>query len=138
MNIEIRKIASESAKLAAELEKRCFSEPWSEKAILEEAERGYFVVVKLGDLAILTEMYLFHTGMEAVKCSVSTDICIYLYHIGAVSKCGVICSDRIAGNVSSADSTVGGNNYALLRFFIQIHWHRSISSDNIIQWYYII
>ena len=43
MNVEIRKIDSESAKLAAELEKLCFSEPWSEKAILEEAERGFFV-----------------------------------------------------------------------------------------------
>ena len=43
MNIEIRKIDAESAHFAAELEKRCFSEPWSEKAILEEAERGFFV-----------------------------------------------------------------------------------------------
>ena len=43
MNVEIRKIDAESAKLAAELEKLCFSEPWSEKAILEEAERGFFV-----------------------------------------------------------------------------------------------
>ena len=43
MNVEIRKIDSESAKLAAELEKLCFSEPWSEKAILEEAERGFFI-----------------------------------------------------------------------------------------------
>ena len=43
MNIEIRKIDAEGAKCAAELEKLCFSEPWSEKAILEEAERGFFV-----------------------------------------------------------------------------------------------
>jgi ribosomal-protein-alanine N-acetyltransferase len=43
MNIEIRKIDADSAKLAAELEKMCFSEPWSEKAILEEAERGFCV-----------------------------------------------------------------------------------------------
>jgi ribosomal-protein-alanine N-acetyltransferase len=43
MNIEIRKIDAESAKCAAKLEKLCFSEPWSEKAILEEAERGFFV-----------------------------------------------------------------------------------------------
>ena len=42
MNIEIRRIDAESAKCAAELEKLCFSEPWSEKAILEEAERGFF------------------------------------------------------------------------------------------------
>jgi ribosomal-protein-alanine N-acetyltransferase len=43
MNIEIRRIDEEGAKCAAELEKLCFSEPWSEKAILEEAERGFFV-----------------------------------------------------------------------------------------------
>ena len=43
MNIEIRKIDAESAACAAELEKICFSEPWSEKAILEEAERGFFI-----------------------------------------------------------------------------------------------
>ncbi|MBQ8449010.1 MAG: ribosomal protein S18-alanine N-acetyltransferase [Clostridia bacterium] len=48
MNIEIRKIDAESAKLAAGLEKLCFSEPWSEKAILEEAERGYFVAAYIG------------------------------------------------------------------------------------------
>ncbi len=43
MNIEIRKIDAESAHLAAELEKLCFAEPWSAKAIMEEAERGYFI-----------------------------------------------------------------------------------------------
>lgn len=43
MNIEIRKIDAESAACAAELERLCFSEPWSEKAILEEAERGFFI-----------------------------------------------------------------------------------------------
>ena len=48
MNIEIRKIDAESAKLAAGLEKLFFSEPWSEKAILEEAERGYFVAAYIG------------------------------------------------------------------------------------------
>ena len=52
MNIEIRKIDEESARLAAELEKLCFSEPWSEKAILEEAERGFFVAAYIdGDIA---------------------------------------------------------------------------------------
>jgi ribosomal-protein-alanine N-acetyltransferase len=48
MNIEIRKMDAESAKCAAELEKLCFSEPWSEKAILEEAERGYFIAAYIG------------------------------------------------------------------------------------------
>ena len=48
MNVEIRKIDAESARLAAELEKLCFSEPWSEKAILEEAERGFFVAAYIG------------------------------------------------------------------------------------------
>ena len=48
MNVEIRKIDAESAKCAAELEKLCFSEPWSEKAILEEAERGFFIAAYVG------------------------------------------------------------------------------------------
>ena len=43
MNVEIRRIDAESARRAAALEKLCFSEPWSEKAILEEAERGFFI-----------------------------------------------------------------------------------------------
>ena len=43
MNIEIRKIDEESARLAAELEKKCFSEPWSAAGILDEAQRGFFV-----------------------------------------------------------------------------------------------
>ena len=48
MNIEIRKIDAESAACAAELERLCFSEPWSEKAILEEAERGFFIAAFAG------------------------------------------------------------------------------------------
>ncbi len=48
MNIEIRRIDEESARMAAELEKLCFAEPWSEKAILEEAERGVFLAAFSG------------------------------------------------------------------------------------------
>ena len=48
MEIEIRRIDAESAKSAAELEKLCFSEPWSEKSILEEAERGFFIAAYVG------------------------------------------------------------------------------------------
>jgi ribosomal-protein-alanine N-acetyltransferase len=46
MNIEIRKIDADSAKLAAELEKMCFSEPWSENALAEELsnENSHFLV----------------------------------------------------------------------------------------------
>lgn len=43
MNIEIKKIDEQSAKEAAVLETICFSHPWSEKAIIEEAEHGYFI-----------------------------------------------------------------------------------------------
>ncbi len=60
MNIEIRKIDADSAKLAAELEKMCFSEPWSEKAILEEAERGYFIA------AYLEGVFAGYAGMTCV------------------------------------------------------------------------
>jgi ribosomal-protein-alanine N-acetyltransferase len=60
MNIEIRKIDADSAKLAAELEKMCFSEPWSEKAILEEAERGYFIA------AYLDGVFAGYAGMTCV------------------------------------------------------------------------
>ncbi len=41
--IEIRRIDEESAYMAAILERIYFSHPWSEKAILEEAARGYFI-----------------------------------------------------------------------------------------------
>lgn len=44
---EIRRIDGESACKAALLEQLCFSHPWSEKAILEEAQRGYFVAAYL-------------------------------------------------------------------------------------------
>ncbi len=60
MNIEIRKIDAESAKCAAELEKLCFSEPWSEKAILEEAERGFFVA------AYIDGVFAGYAGMLCV------------------------------------------------------------------------
>jgi ribosomal-protein-alanine N-acetyltransferase len=60
MNIEIRKIDADSAKLAAELEKMCFSEPWSEKAILEEAERGYFIA------AYVDGVFAGYAGMTCV------------------------------------------------------------------------
>ena len=60
MNIAIRKIDAESARLAAELEKLCFSEPWSEKAILEEAERGYFVA------AYIDGVFAGYAGMLCV------------------------------------------------------------------------
>lgn len=49
MNIEIKKIDEQSAKDAAELEKICFSHPWSAKAIIEEAERGYFIAAYCDD-----------------------------------------------------------------------------------------
>ena len=60
MNIEIRKMDAESAHLAAELEKLCFSEPWSEKAILEEAERGFFVA------AYIDGVFAGYAGMTCV------------------------------------------------------------------------
>ena len=41
--IEIRRIDEESAYMAAVLERIYFPHPWSEKAILEEAARGYFI-----------------------------------------------------------------------------------------------
>ena len=45
--IEIRRIDEESAYMAAVLERIYFPHPWSEKAILEEAQRGYFVAAYL-------------------------------------------------------------------------------------------
>ena len=60
MNIEIRRIDAESAKCAAELEKLCFSEPWSEKAILEEAERGFFIA------AYIDGVFAGYAGMTVV------------------------------------------------------------------------
>ena len=71
MNIEIKKIDAESARLAAELEKMCFSEPWSEKAILEEAERGYFIA------AFADGVFAGYAGMTQVLderdiCNVAT------------------------------------------------------------------
>ena len=45
--IEIKRIDEDSAYMASLLEKMCFSHPWSEKAILEEAARGYFVAAYL-------------------------------------------------------------------------------------------
>ena len=71
MNIEIRKIDAESAKYAAELEKLCFAEPWSEKAIMEEAERGYFIA------AFIDGAFAGYAGMTQVLderdiCNVAT------------------------------------------------------------------
>jgi ribosomal-protein-alanine N-acetyltransferase len=71
MEIEIRRMDAESTKCAAELEKICFSEPWSEKAILEEAERGYFIA------AYLDGAFAGYAGMTCVLderdvCNVAT------------------------------------------------------------------
>ena len=60
MNIEIKKIDEQSARFAALLERICFSHPWSEKAILEEAERGYFIA------AFADGCFAGYAGMTAV------------------------------------------------------------------------
>lgn len=60
MIIEIKKIDEQSAEFAALLERICFSHPWSEKAILEEAERGYFIAA-FGDGS-----FAGYAGMTAV------------------------------------------------------------------------
>ncbi len=71
MNIEIKRIDAESARMAAELEKVCFAEPWSEKAILEEAERGVFLA------AFADGVFAGYAGMTQVLderdiCNVAT------------------------------------------------------------------
>ncbi len=60
MNIEIRKIDELSASFAAELEKICFDHPWSKNAIMEEAERGYFIA------AFCDGEFAGYAGMTAV------------------------------------------------------------------------
>ena len=72
MNIEIRKIDEGGARLAAELEKKCFSEPWSEQGILSEAEKGYFIA------AYADGVFAGYAGMTAVLderdiCNVATE-----------------------------------------------------------------
>ena len=62
---------AKSAKCAAMLEKLCFSEPWSEKAILEEAERGFFIA------AYVEGVFAGYAGMLCVLderdvCNVAT------------------------------------------------------------------
>lgn len=71
MNVEIKEIDEQSAQFAAELEKICFVHPWSKKAILEEAERGYFIA------AFCDGVFAGYAGMTAVLdergiCNVAT------------------------------------------------------------------
>ena len=60
MNIEIKRIDEDSAHLAAELEKICFSEPWSAQGILDEAQRGCFIA------AYVDGVFAGYAGMTAV------------------------------------------------------------------------
>ena len=60
MNIEIKRIDEDSACLAAELEKICFSEPWSAQGILDEAQRGCFIA------AYADGVFAGYAGMTAV------------------------------------------------------------------------
>ena len=96
MNIEIRKIDAESAKLAAELEKLCFSEPWSEKAILEEAERGFFIA------AYIDGAFAGYAGMLSVLderdvCNVATHPSFRSRGVGKALVCALIESARETG-----------------------------------------
>lgn len=72
MKIEIKRIDTESAYLAAELEKICFSEPWSAQGILDESERGCFLA------AYVDGVFAGYAGMTSVLderdiCNVATD-----------------------------------------------------------------